>query len=116
MSICAKQYPLSDFVRSIGKNDNSSQSGCPKFSTRCLRPPHAPLCGIFGPNSLNEAHYATFIWAKSPTKWNTQLPESNFQTHRWRRHPALISLLFPQGSTGGFSGCPSGYKIEEREV
>ncbi len=98
MSICAKQYPLSDFVRSIGKNDNSSQSGRPKFSTRCLRPPHAckarvclkiysrhlhaPLCGIFGPNSLNEAHYAAFIWAKSLTKWNAQLPESNFQTHR----------------------------------
>ncbi|MEY8393743.1 DUF6783 domain-containing protein [Lachnospiraceae bacterium 45-P1] len=42
---------------------------------------HAPLCGIFGPNSLNVAHYAAFIWAKSPTKWNAQLPESNFQTH-----------------------------------
>ncbi|MEY8396488.1 DUF6783 domain-containing protein [Lachnospiraceae bacterium 45-P1] len=27
------------------------------------------------------AHYAAFIWAKSPTKWNAQLPESNFQTH-----------------------------------
>ncbi|MEY8395978.1 DUF6783 domain-containing protein [Lachnospiraceae bacterium 45-P1] len=36
---------------------------------------------MFGPNSLNVAHYAAFIWAKSPTKWNAQLPESNFQTH-----------------------------------
>ncbi|MEY8396697.1 DUF6783 domain-containing protein [Lachnospiraceae bacterium 45-P1] len=42
---------------------------------------HAPLYGIFGPNSLNVAHYAAFIWAKSPRKWNAQLPESNFQTH-----------------------------------
>ncbi|MEY8394653.1 DUF6783 domain-containing protein [Lachnospiraceae bacterium 45-P1] len=35
----------------------------------------------FGPNSLNVAHYAAFLWAKPPTKWNAQLPESNFQTH-----------------------------------
>ncbi|WP_334303062.1 DUF6783 domain-containing protein [Otoolea muris] len=32
------------------------------------------------PNSLNAAHYAAFIWHKSPTKWHAQLPESNFQT------------------------------------
>ncbi len=50
---------------------------CLKIHSRHL---HAPLCGIFGPNSLNVAHYAAFIWAKSPTKWNAQLPESNFQT------------------------------------
>ncbi|MEY8395006.1 DUF6783 domain-containing protein [Lachnospiraceae bacterium 45-P1] len=36
---------------------------------------------MFGPNSLNVARYAAFIWAKSPTKWSAQLPESNFQTH-----------------------------------
>ena len=41
---------------------------------------HAPLRGIFGPNSGYIAHYAPFIWPKSPTKWNAQLPESNFQT------------------------------------
>ncbi|MEY8394511.1 DUF6783 domain-containing protein [Lachnospiraceae bacterium 45-P1] len=51
---------------------------CLKIHSRHL---HAPLCGIFGPNSLNVAHYAAFIWAKPPTKWNAQLPESNFQTH-----------------------------------
>ncbi|MEY8395263.1 DUF6783 domain-containing protein [Lachnospiraceae bacterium 45-P1] len=50
---------------------------CLKIHSRHL---HAPLCGIFGPNSLNVAHYAAFLWAKSPTKWNAQLPESNFQT------------------------------------
>ncbi|WP_416389491.1 DUF6783 domain-containing protein [Otoolea muris] len=41
---------------------------------------HAPLRGIFVPNSLNAAHCAAFIWHKSPTKWHAQLPESNFQT------------------------------------
>ena len=49
---------------------------------------HAPLRGIFVPNSLNAAHYAAFIWHKSPTKWHAQLPESNFQTRsriKWRK-------------------------------
>ncbi|MEY8395398.1 DUF6783 domain-containing protein [Lachnospiraceae bacterium 45-P1] len=55
---------------------------CLKIHSRHL---HAPLCGIFGPNSLNVAHYVAFIWAKSPTKWNAQLPESNFQTHSSKR-------------------------------
>ncbi|WP_334303034.1 DUF6783 domain-containing protein [Otoolea muris] len=41
---------------------------------------HAPLRGIFVPNSLNAARCAAFIWHKSPTKWHAQLPESNFQT------------------------------------
>ncbi|MEY8393979.1 DUF6783 domain-containing protein [Lachnospiraceae bacterium 45-P1] len=64
-----------------------------RASTRvCLkihsRHQHAPLCGISGPNSLNVAHYAAFIWAKSPTKWSAQLPESNFQT----RSSALKSV------------------------
>ncbi|MEY8394883.1 DUF6783 domain-containing protein [Lachnospiraceae bacterium 45-P1] len=55
-----------------------STRACLKIHSRHL---HAPLCGIFDPNSLNVAHYAAFIWAKSPTKWNAQLPESNFQIH-----------------------------------
>ncbi|MCC3395681.1 hypothetical protein D4759_11020 [Clostridiales bacterium AHG0011] len=42
---------------------------------------HAPLRGIFGPNSVNVARYASLIGTKSPTKWNAQLTESNFQTH-----------------------------------
>ncbi|WP_346344978.1 DUF6783 domain-containing protein [Clostridium sp. MCC353] len=41
---------------------------------------HAPLCGIFGPNSGYIARYAPFIWPKSPTNCDAQLPESNFQT------------------------------------
>ncbi len=67
-----------------GRSD-THESHLPLRSRACLkihsRHQHAPLCGIFGPNSLNVAHYAAFIWAKSPTKWNAQLPESNFQTH-----------------------------------
>ncbi|WP_416390652.1 DUF6783 domain-containing protein [[Clostridium] symbiosum] len=41
---------------------------------------HAPLRGIFGPNSLTVALYAALIRAKSPTKCDAQLTESNFQT------------------------------------
>ncbi|WP_334291412.1 DUF6783 domain-containing protein, partial [Enterocloster asparagiformis] len=38
---------------------------CLKIHFRHL---HAPLCGIFDPNSLDVARYDAFIWAKSPTK------------------------------------------------
>ena len=48
---------------------------------------HAPLCGIFGPNSLNAAHCAAFIWPKSPTKWNAHLAESIFQTRSGADRP-----------------------------
>ncbi|WP_416389436.1 DUF6783 domain-containing protein [Otoolea muris] len=41
---------------------------------------HAPLRGIFGPNSLNAARCAAFIWPKSPTKRHAHLAESIFQT------------------------------------
>ncbi|WP_394920489.1 DUF6783 domain-containing protein [uncultured Robinsoniella sp.] len=41
---------------------------------------HAPLCGIFAPNSGYIARYAPFIRDKSPTNWNAQLSESNFKT------------------------------------
>ena len=59
------------------KSWKPSSRACLKIHSRHL---HAPLRGIFGPNSLNVAHYAAFIWAKSPTKCDVQLPESNFQT------------------------------------
>ncbi|WP_327395102.1 MULTISPECIES: DUF6783 domain-containing protein [Enterocloster] len=36
---------------------------------------------MFGPNSVNVARYASLIGTKSPTKWDAQLTESNFQTH-----------------------------------
>ena len=51
---------------------------CLKIHSRHL---YAPLRGIFGPNSVNVARYASLIGTKFPTKWNAQLTESNFQTH-----------------------------------
>ena len=41
---------------------------------------HAPLCGIFGPHSVNVAHYASLIRVKSPTNCDAHLTESIFQT------------------------------------
>ena len=41
---------------------------------------HAPLRGRFEPNSGYIAHYAPFIWLKSPTNCDAHLSESNFQT------------------------------------
>ncbi|MFQ7297221.1 MAG: DUF6783 domain-containing protein [Enterocloster aldenensis] len=60
---------------------------------------HAPLRGIFGPNSVNVARYASLIGTRSPTKWDAQLAESNFQT-RPRPYPSWIIignsiLIFP---------------------
>ncbi|WP_394927575.1 DUF6783 domain-containing protein [uncultured Robinsoniella sp.] len=41
---------------------------------------HAPLCGIFAPNSGYIARYVPFIRDRSPTNCDVQLSESNFQT------------------------------------
>ena len=57
-------------------SDNNSRV-CLKIHYRHL---HAPLRGIFGPNSVNVARYASLIGTKSPTKWDAQPTESNFQT------------------------------------
>ena len=56
--------------------------GCPRVCLK-IHSCHlsAPLRGIFGPNSVNVARYASLIGTKSPTKWDAQLTESNFQTH-----------------------------------
>lgn len=51
---------------------------CLKIHSRHL---YVPLCGIFDPNSVSVASYASFIGAKFPTKWNAQLTESNLKTH-----------------------------------
>ncbi|WP_147296741.1 DUF6783 domain-containing protein [[Clostridium] symbiosum] len=60
---------------------------CLKIHFRHL---HAPLRGIFGPNSLNVAYYAALIRAKSPTKCDAQLTKSNFQT----RSNAMFNLSY----------------------
>ncbi|WP_455503949.1 DUF6783 domain-containing protein [Blautia sp.] len=41
---------------------------------------HAPLCGIFRPNSVVVARYDALIRAKSPTNCDAHLAESLFQT------------------------------------
>ncbi|WWR22288.1 DUF6783 domain-containing protein [Lachnospiraceae bacterium JLR.KK009] len=45
---------------------------------------HPLICGIFLPNSVNVARYASFIWQKSPTNCRIHLSESNFQTRSRR--------------------------------
>ncbi len=50
---------------------------CLKNHSRNL---HAPLCGIFHPNSVAVARYGALIRAKSPTNYDAHLAESLFQT------------------------------------
>ena len=57
---------------------------CLKNHSRNL---HAPLCGIFHPNSVAVARYGALIRAKSPTNCDAHLAESLFQT---RSRPCTI--------------------------
>ena len=67
----SREYRLQQCVRA-----------CLKIHSRHL---HAPLRGRFCPDSVSVAHYASFIAAKSPTKCDVHLTESNFQTCSSRR-------------------------------
>ena len=49
----------------------------PASALQCVA---SPLCVISEPNSGYIAHYAPFLWHKSPTNCDAYLPESNFQT------------------------------------
>ena len=53
-------------------------------SRACLknhfRNQHAPLCGIFHPNSVAVAHYGALIRSKYPTNCDAHLAENPFQT------------------------------------
>ncbi|MFQ8722504.1 DUF6783 domain-containing protein [Enterocloster sp.] len=51
---------------------------CLKIHSRHL---HTPLRGIFDPDSVSVAYYASFTRPKSSTKCDAQLTKSNFQTH-----------------------------------
>ena len=68
-----------------------STRACLKIHSRRL---HAPLRGIFGPDSVSVARYASIIGTKSPTKWDAQPTESNFQT-RSSILGSQISSFFP---------------------
>ena len=63
---------------------------CLKKQSRNL---HAPLCGIFQPNSVAVAYYGALIRAKSPTNCNTHLAESFFKQ--------ALRFICASGSTGG---------------
>ena len=66
---------------------------CLKNHSRNL---HAPLCGIFHPNSVAVARYGALIRAKYPTNCDAHLAESLFQT---RSNGAYILLIYM------FTGC-----------
>ena len=53
---------------------------------------HAPLCGIFHPNSVAVARYGALIRAKYPTNCDAHLAESLFQTRS--RHRKEIRDVF----------------------
>ena len=61
---------------------------CLKNHSRNL---HAPLCGIFHPNSVAVARYGALIRAKYPTNCDAHLAESLFQT---RSRACLIIKLY----------------------
>ena len=58
---------------------------CLKNHSRNL---HAPLCGIFHPNSVAVARYGALIRAKYPTNCDAHLAESLFQT---RSRTAIVN-------------------------
>lgn len=60
---------------------------------------HAPLRDIFVPNSVAVAHYAAFIWAKSPTKCDAQFTESNFQIRTRKKITDFIRTIKPEEET-----------------
>ena len=64
---------------------------CLKNHSRNL---HAPLCGIFHPNSVAVARYGALIRAKSPTNCDAHLAESLFQT-RSRACLLCTSITIP---------------------
>ena len=58
---------------------------------------HAPLCGIFCPNSVVVARYDALIRTKSPTNCDAHLAESLFQT----RSSVGIGILVSFGTSVG---------------
>ena len=69
--------------------NNSYARACLKNHSRNL---HAPLCGIFHPNSVAVARYGALIRAKSPTNCDAHLAESLFQTRSNARNAAARGL------------------------
>ncbi|RGF74243.1 hypothetical protein DWZ38_10775 [Ruminococcus sp. AF31-8BH] len=55
---------------------------------------HAPLCGIFCPNSVAVARYGALIRTKSPTNCDAHLAESLFQTRSRASFNASLDRFF----------------------
>ncbi|WP_334298310.1 DUF6783 domain-containing protein [Blautia faecis] len=56
---------------------------------------HAPLCGIFCPDSVVVARYDALIRTKSPTNCDAHLAESLFQTRSsWKLTHYNCALFF----------------------
>ncbi len=87
---------LSDHCLSNVKFFQTRSRACLKIHSHHLRP---PLRGIFAPNSVNVARYASLIWYKSSTNWKTHLVKSNFQTRSRGRanRNGLLCLSFCYG-------------------
>ena len=77
---------------------------------------HAPLCGIFCPNSVVVARYDALIWTKSPTNCDAYLAESLFQTRSSESTITQTSsahqqyLLYTIRACTGFDG---GFEVVE---
>ena len=92
---------------------------CPIFKYNCSRAYlknhsrnlHAPLCGIFHPNSVAVARYGALIRAKYPTNCDAHLTESLFQTHSKRAYNPRTNLrlfcyIFPIQTSTALSPLP----------
>lgn len=89
-------YQKVSFEQSIERTEGGPRA-CLKIHSRHLP---APLCGKFGPHSVNIDYYASLIRDKSPTNCAVHLTESNFQTRSQRgdgvepAHILIISQYF----------------------
>ncbi|RGF76883.1 hypothetical protein DWZ38_02865 [Ruminococcus sp. AF31-8BH] len=54
---------------------------------------HAPLCGVFCPNSVAVARYGALIRTKSPINCDAHLAESFFQT-RYSLHCQGLVVIY----------------------
>ena len=92
---------------------------CENASRACLknhsRNLHAPLCGIFHPNSVAVARYGDLIRAKSPTNCDVHLAESLFQT-RSRAVQLLSEVLVQIGKHSRIMKTTKNTIITRREM
>lgn len=68
------------FEKSFPSSDNDAMAS------------YSPLCVRFTPNSGYIAHYAPFIWCKSPTNCDTHLAKAFFK-HALVHHRTTISII-----------------------